>query len=65
MQFNALCSFYLVPRLLILAGISLFLTAGAGTADDEVMIKRATMSDYGFRVGEFTITFFKDGKQSQ
>lgn len=33
--------------------------------DDAVMINRATMSFYGFRVGEVTITFFKDRKQSQ
>jgi len=33
--------------------------------DDRVMINRATMSFYGFRVGEVTITFLKDGNQSQ
>jgi len=33
--------------------------------DNKVMINRATMSFYGFRVGEVTISFFKEGKHSQ
>jgi len=32
--------------------------------DDRVMINRAEMSFYGFRVGEVTITFLKDENQS-
>ncbi|MFK7965106.1 MAG: DUF3833 domain-containing protein [Burkholderiaceae bacterium] len=33
--------------------------------DDRVMINRATMSYFGFRVGEVTITFYKDRSTAQ
>jgi len=33
--------------------------------DDKFMINRATVSYFGFRVGEVTISFFKEGNQSQ